>query len=135
MSGKRAKRLRAEFLEAFGRYPKKTRMTGKAMVIDGKTLGVPLGHATETGEETRLINRIFRTVKTVRRILRAVFAVTVNEPSEWRRWKKAAGDRQSFQEMIEPTVLHPKRGVVLAKRMPAALELTRPLQWPERRAA
>jgi hypothetical protein len=25
------------------------------------------------------------------------------------RWKKAAGDRQAFEEMIEPTVLHPKR--------------------------
>jgi hypothetical protein len=131
MSGKRAKRLRAEFFSAFGRWPKKSRFSQRCM----STVGVPLGRATQTVETTKLVKRIFRPVKFVQRILRAVFTVDVTSPSEWRRWKKAAGDRQAFEERIEPIVAFPKRGVVLAKRIPAALELTRPLQWPERLAS
>lgn len=119
MSGKRAKRLRAEFLEAFGRYPKKTRMTGTVKKLkNGKTVGVALGHATYKEERQEEVNGIFRKVMYVLRIMRPVFNVKVNSPSEWRRWKKAGGDRQAFQEMLEPTVLHPKRGVVLATKMP-----------------
>jgi hypothetical protein len=120
MSGKRAKRLRAEFVKQFGRFPKRTRTSKGHLQKNNVTQGVPIAatHKVETEEK---INGIIRKVTRTRRILRAIFEVTVTAPSEWRRWKRAMGDRHAFDELFEPTVLHPKRGVVLAKRMPERL--------------
>jgi hypothetical protein len=94
MSGKRAKRLRAEFLAHYERYPKRTRISTEVIKNKaGDVIGdkLPGNSYTESWAE-KTINGIVRQVKEHKAALRAIFSVTVKQPSEWRRWKKERGN-------------------------------------------
>jgi hypothetical protein len=123
MSGKRAKRLRAQFLAHYDRYPKRTRISTEVIADKHKqVLGVKLpGNSYTESWAEKTINGIVRQVKERKAVLRALFTVTVKQPSEWRRWKKERGNVEAFEvRMGWRDRLTPDAAILPATEMPEA---------------
>lgn len=118
MSGKRAKKLRAEFRAIYGRSP-----AGPTIEKQGKR-EISFGPMKSVTREEEIKGVVRPVTRFIHSITRPIFEVKVDRPSEWRRWKKERGCRWAFEvrmgwrSRFEPEISDPR--IVPATEFPIA---------------